>query len=79
MSKFLPNLAVSLIPNAQPELTSDVDVSNNRKHMFIYLGRINPIKRLEVLVDAYVEDIVNAHGPLHIYGSDLIIQDTSKH
>ena len=68
VSKFLPNMAVFLIPNAQPELTTDVDVTIDRKHMFIYLGRINPIKRLEVLVDAYVEDIVNAHGPLHIYG-----------
>lgn len=68
VSKFLPNVAVSVIPNAQPELTLDVDISINRRHMFIYLGRIDPIKRLEVLVDAYVEDIVNAHGPLHIYG-----------
>lgn len=68
MIEHFPSLPAFLIPNAQPKLLTDIDVFGDRPYMFVYLGRLDPIKRLEILVDAYTEEIANVHGPLHIYG-----------
>tara|TARA_A100001015_G_scaffold236431_1_gene268601 strand:- start:685 stop:3003 length:2319 start_codon:yes stop_codon:yes gene_type:complete len=69
IKNYFKNSKIKFIPNPIPfNLSKNEDEEINK--IFVFFGRVHPIKNLDLMIDAFKESKLDEAWKLHIYGID---------